>query len=70
MTPDQYQAARKRLGLTHETLATLLGIHPTTSRMYGTRDQAPVTIERLLTLIEWFGPERYRDVLGLQSRAE
>lgn len=55
MTPAAYQAARARLGLTHVELAEMLGVHPVTSRHWGTKDEAPESIHRLLLLIEQLG---------------
>jgi transcriptional regulator with XRE-family HTH domain len=67
MTPKQYQAARKRLGLTHRELADLLGVHLVTSGDYGTRVTPPESIRRLILLIEAIGPERAREVFGIIS---
>jgi hypothetical protein len=63
MTPKQYQAARKRLGLTHVALAELLAIHPVTSRDYGTKTAPPETIRRFIVLLEEVGVERARTLI-------
>ncbi|RWN51356.1 MAG: hypothetical protein EOS04_24070 [Mesorhizobium sp.] len=56
MTPDEYRAALKRLGLSHNRAAPLLGVDLRTSKRWALGERAiPPPLTRLLAYIERYG---------------
>lgn len=63
MTPQEYKAAKERLGLNHPELAALLDVHPVTSRDWATKQKPPPHIAVLLKLVEHVGVDEARRIL-------
>jgi DNA-binding transcriptional regulator YiaG len=65
VTPTAYTAARRRLGLTHKTLAAALGVEPQTSRRWSMRSSAGPDRRAViaLKLIEAIGAAEARRIL-------
>jgi len=64
MTPAEYQAALKRLGLSHNRAAPLLGVDLRTSKRWAAGERAiPPPLARLLAYIERYGVELAKEMM-------
>lgn len=62
MTPNEYRAALKRLGLSHNRAAPLLGVDLRTSKRWSSGERAiPPPLARLLAYIERYGVDVARE---------
>lgn len=66
MTPADYRATLKRLGLNQTTIAPVIGIDARTSRRYAANGPPP-PVARLLAYIERYGPELAREMMEKDS---
>lgn len=64
MTPTEYRAAIKRLGLSQVKAGHLLGVDGRTSQKWANGERAiPPPVARLLLYIERYGPELAKEMM-------